>query len=121
MESMGVDMVPPRAEVRHLLTSSPWRTDSPQACPHPSWQAWSLLTVWWRGPAACQHPHTSTSYLLLLPVSKSLGKWQRVNVVQTWVHGILTWERARICSLQTLSRDWRRAFRDSHTCLLFPR
>ena len=103
----------PRVEVRHSSTEA----ESPWARPQPSWQAWPLPTPRSRGPvdhslSASSHPAPTGS--------KSLGKGPRVNVVQSWDHGILTWDRARILSLQTLSGDWGRAFRDPHPCLRFP-
>lgn len=103
----------PRVEVRHSSTEA----DSPRARPQPSWQAWPLPTPGSRGPvdhslSASSHPAPTGS--------KSLGKGPRVNVVQSWDHGILTWDRARILSLQTLSGDGGRAFRDPHPCLRFP-
>lgn len=108
-----------RAEVRH----SPTEADPRQADPHPSRQACPLPTPWWRGPvdhSLLASSHLAPTACFLLPGSKRLGKWQRVNVVQSWDHGILTWERARFLSLQTLSGDWERAVRNPQPCVLQP-
>lgn len=71
-------------ELRHSGTEA----DSPQARPHPSWPAWSSPSLWRKGPVnynlSVSEPtstHPAPTACFLLSVSKSLGKWQRVNMV----------------------------------------
>lgn len=105
-------------ELRCSLTEA----GSPQARPHPPWLAWSSPSLQGRGPvdyslsvSPSTNPTPTTRFLL--PVSKSQGKWQRVNMVQAWHGGILG--KTQIPLTPDLSRDWGRDFRNPHPCILF--